>query len=233
MLYCLLFYAAYTAVRDIRGDRPVSKAQAFTNAKRIIGVEQFFGLFQERRIQQWFLHSHLIVQVLDDFYGSAHFVITLAVLIWLFRRQRDQYSLWRNTLAITTGLALIGFALFPLMPPRLLPTDYHFADTLRTVGGLWSFESGPITSVSNLYAAMPSLHFAWALWCALSVRSALHSRAGRAAVWLYPALTLLCIVVTANHYLADAAAGAVTLGVGYLGARLVTSGMALGRQAPV
>lgn len=225
-LYTLAFYAAYTVVRDLRGNRPVSRLQAFTNAKRVIGVERWLGAFQERRIQAWFLPSHLVVRALDDFYGTAHFVITLVVLVYLFRRQPGRYPLWRNTLAVTTGVALLGFAFFPLMPPRLLPSYYHIVDTLRAVGGLWSFDSGPMTAVSNQYAAMPSLHFAWSLWCALALSPTLRRPAARVLLWCYPVLTLLCIVVTGNHYLLDAVGGAVTLGLGYGVARLVARTLA-------
>jgi hypothetical protein len=215
------FYAAYTLVRDLHGTRPVSRTHAFANAEKIIDLERLFGLFQERRIQSWFLHSHVIIHTLDDFYGTAHFVITLAALVFLFRRQPGRYPLWRNALAITTALALIGFAFFPLMPPRLLPSSYHIVDTLRTVGGFWSFDSGPMNAVSNQYAAMPSLHFAWSLWCALALAPAARHRTVKVLVWCYPAVTLLCILVTGNHYLVDAVAGAVTLAAGYAGARLI------------
>ena len=109
------------------------------------------------------------------------------------------------------------------MPPRLLPESYHIVDTLRTVGGLWSFDSGPMNAVSNQYAAMPSLHFAWSLWCALALGPAAKNRSLKVLVWVYPALTLLCIVVTGNHYLLDALGGAVTLALGYGLARLVTT----------
>ncbi|MGH9125745.1 MAG: phosphatase PAP2 family protein [Acidimicrobiales bacterium] len=234
VLYCAAFYAVYTAIRDIRGDKPVSVAMARTNAKRIIGLERIFGLFQERRIQAWFLHSHLVIKLFDDYYGTAHFVITFLVLLYLFRRHKDRYPLWRNTLAITTALALIGFAFFPLMPPRLLPADaYHFVDTLKAIGGLWSFDSGPVSSVSNQYAAMPSLHFGWSLWCAASMGDALKggARRWRWVVWLYPALTLVCIVATGNHYLADAVGGAITFGLGYLGARVIGSYLASRRAS--
>jgi hypothetical protein len=223
VLYCLAFYAAYTLVRDLHGTRPVSRDHAFANAEKIIDLERWFGLFQERHIQSWFLHAHLLIRSLDDFYGTAHFVITLGALVWVFRRQPWRYALWRNVLAITTALALIGFAFFPLMPPRLLPSSYHIVDTLRTVGGLWSFDSGPMNAVSNQYAAMPSLHFAWALWCALALAPAMRRRAAQVLVWCYPAVTLLCIVVTGNHYLVDALGGAATLAAGYGGARLVTN----------
>jgi hypothetical protein len=222
VLYVLAFYALYTVVRDVHGTRPVSLAHAYGNAKKIIRLEQAFGLFQERRIQSLFLHSHFIVRAFDDYYGSAHFIMTFIALVYLFRRQPQRYPLWRNTLAITTGLALIGFALFPLMPPRLLPSSYHIVDTLRTIGGLWSFNSGPVNAVSNQYAAMPSLHTAWSLWCALVLAPAAKHRVVKALLWCYPVVTVLCIVVTGNHYIADAVGGALTLGVGYLGARVLT-----------
>ncbi|MDQ6946263.1 MAG: phosphatase PAP2 family protein [Actinomycetota bacterium] len=222
-LYVVVFYAGYTLVRDLRGTRPVSRAHAFANAEKIVDLERWFGLFQERRVQSWFLHSHAVLRGLDDFYGTAHFAVTLVALMYLFHRQPWRYSLWRNTLAITTALALIGFAFFPLMPPRLLPSSYHIVDTLRTVGGLWSFDSGPMNAVSNQYAAMPSLHFAWSMWCALALAPAMKRPIARVLVWCYPALTLLCVVVTGNHYLVDALGGAVTLAAGYGGARVIAT----------
>jgi hypothetical protein len=232
VIYIAAFYAAYTLVRDLRGTRPVSRAQAFTNAKRVVTAERLFGIFQEHRIQAWFLHFHYVVRTLDDFYGTAHFVITLGALVYLFRRQPGRYPLWRNTLAVTTALALVGFAFFPLMPPRLLPGSYHIVDTLRAVGGLWSFDSGPMNAVSNQYAAMPSLHFAWSLWCALALGPAAKNGALKVLVWVYPALTLLCIVVTGNHYLLDALGGALTLALGYGLTRLLTTVVERRRPAP-
>jgi hypothetical protein len=214
-LFVIFFYAGYTVVRDIRGSKPVSKLQAFHNADRLIGVERFLGIFQEQRIQRWFLADHRLLSFMNVFYGTAHFAVTIVALLWLFRRQPDRYPLWRNTLAITTALALLGFAFFPLMPPRLLPDKFHFVDTLKSIGGLWSFESGAVTKVSNQYAAMPSLHFAWSTWCALVFAPAIRPRWGKALVFAYPLVTLFCIVVTANHYILDAAGGALVLGVGF------------------
>jgi hypothetical protein len=231
-VYILVFYAAYTLVRDLHGTRPVSRNHAFANAQKIIDVERWFGLFQEHRIQDWFLPAHVVIRSLDDFYGTAHFIITLVALVYLFRRQPGRYPLWRNVLALTTALALIGFAFFPLMPPRLLPSSYHIVDTLRTVGGLWSFDSGPMNAVSNQYAAMPSLHFAWSLWCALALAPAMKRAATKALVWCYPTLTLLCIVVTGNHYLVDALGGALTLALGYGCARLLATALGNRQRTP-
>lgn len=209
------FYAVYTLVRDLRGTRPVSASLAFANARRVVGLEKAIGIFQEADIQHWALHYRFLVESLDVWYATTHFVVTTAVLVALFFARPSQYRPWRNTLATATAVALVGFALFPLMPPRLLPGAYGFTDTLKTVGGLWNVDSGPMLHVSDQYAAMPSLHFAWALWCGLVLWSILPRRWMKGLALAYPAITLACIIITANHYFTDTAAGAAIIAFGY------------------
>jgi len=220
VVYILVFYAVYTLIRN-NGVATDSVAQAFTNAKRMIGVERAMGLYHEETIQDWFLGAAWFVKALNVFYGSFHFIVTTAALVWCFRRTPSRYPTWRNTLALTTGLALIGFAFFPLMPPRLLPPSYGYVDTLAEFGGLWSFDSGAMKEISNQYAAMPSLHFGWALWSACVLWPACRMTWQRAMLVAYPVATLFAIVVTANHFWIDAAGGALVFGVGYAVARLV------------
>jgi PAP2 superfamily len=222
VLLIAVFYIAYTAVRDLRGDTPVSMYQALTNAQRVIRFERWFGLFHEVNVQHWFLHYRELVRLADDYYGTIHFVAVVGVLLLLFFRYPDRFRVWRNTLAFATGLALIGFTFFPVMPPRLLPPGYGFVDTLQVVGGLWNFSSGPVNDVSNQYAAMPSLHTAWAAWCALVLIPLIRPWWGKVLVVLYPLATIFCIIVTANHYIADVLAGLALLGVSYLLAVVVT-----------
>jgi hypothetical protein len=130
--------------------------------------------------------------------------------------------LWRNALAMTTAVALIGFAFYPLMPPRLLPASYGFVDTLKVFGSLWSFDSGTMHKISNQYAAMPSLHFAWATWSTVVLAPMVKRNWAKALVFAYPAATLFAIVVTANHYFLDAVAGAAIFGIGAYGSLLVS-----------
>jgi len=221
LAYILAFYAVYTIIRNTQGSASVSVGHALRNARSVIRLERSLALFHEQGVQHFFMgHGwRPFISFWDVFYGTAHFVVTAAALIWLFRAVPQRYQLWRNTLAVTTALALIGFATFPLMPPRLLSAidpQYHFVDTLRVVGGLWSFDSGAMQKVSNQYAAMPSLHFAWALWSTFVIFPALRANWKRALVVAYPVLTLFAIVVTANHYVIDAVGGAAALGVGYV-----------------
>jgi membrane-associated phospholipid phosphatase len=237
VLFIAAFYGVYSVVRNQFGSARLSSLSepvpAFDNALRIIRAERLVGLFHEESIQEWFLPSHRFIQFWNVYYGTAHFVVTIAAFIAMFKLMPDRFARWRNTLAFTTALGLVGFSLFPLMPPRLLNNttrfggerialergieDFGFVDTLEKVGGLWSFDSGTMAEISNQYAAMPSLHTAWATWCAL-VLWPLTKRRRWAKVLLvvYPLATLFCIVVTANHYWLDGVGGLITLGAGYL-----------------
>ncbi|MDP9403009.1 MAG: polyprenyl synthetase family protein [Actinomycetota bacterium] len=221
VLYVLAFYGVYTFIRN-EGVATDSRLEAFRNARQVIRIERLLGTFHEETVQDWFLPWPGFISFWNIFYGTAHFVVTVVALVYLFRRMSHRYPLWRNTLACTTGLALVGFAFYPLMPPRLLPAGYGFVDTLRVVGGLWSFESGAVAKVSNQYAAMPSLHFAWSSWCAFVLVPACRRRPTRALMAAYPFLTLFAIVVTANHYWLDAAGGAAVLATGFLLGRALT-----------
>ncbi len=214
VLYIAAFYGVYSFIRNTQGSAVVSAEHAFSNAREVIRAERALGLYFEEAVQEAFLDTRWFIQFWNLFYGTFHFVVTIAALVLLFRRFPARYPRWRNTLAATTGLALIGFATYPLMPPRLLPEPYGFVDTLRVFGGLWSFESGPVAQVSNQYAAMPSLHFAWSTWSALVLYPMLSRPWSRLLAALYPVATLFAIVVTANHFWLDAAGGALVLGVG-------------------
>jgi hypothetical protein len=217
-----VFYGLYSLVRDLNGSHPGSIATARANAMTLIRAERWLHIFAEQRIQAEFLHSRHLIGFLDDYYGTVHFVAVAVVLVVLFRWYPGRYALWRNTLAIATALALVGFLVFPVMPPRLLPPSFHFVDTLQVVGGIWNFKSSAAATVSNQYAAMPSLHTAWSSWCAFAVMPMIRPTWGKVATLAYPLLTIFCIVVTGNHYFSDAAGGLVTLAIAYTLARLLT-----------
>jgi hypothetical protein len=247
------FYAVYSWTRNLFGSNKIAAdgmpEQAFTNAERVIRWESAMGLFHEQTVQSWFLPYRGFIQFWNTYYGTAHFVVTLGVFVLLFVKRADVFPQWRNTLAAMTALAIIGFAWFPLMPPRLLdepcplpvevaeaidrpvsyggaciesdlrpdgPDGWGFVDTLAEYGGPWSFDSDTMASISNQYAAMPSLHIGWSTWCALAVWPLLAARWAKALVLLYPLATLFCIVVTANHFWLDGVGGLAVFGVGAL-----------------
>jgi hypothetical protein len=215
----LVFYLVYSAIRNANeGDTSV----AFHNARRLMDLERSMGLLHEETLQDWALHWKPLVIAANYFYGSLHFVVTIGAALFLFLRFADDYPRFRNTLGLTTAIALVGFVTFPLMPPRLLPESYGFVDTLAKYPTIWSFNSGAVSKISNQYAAMPSVHIAWALWCACVFVPRLRAFWLRAAAAAYPIVTVLVIAVTGNHYVLDAAGGALVLAVGFVIAKRIT-----------
>lgn len=228
----LAFYLVYSWIRNANEG---SEADAIANALRLIGWQRDLGIFNEETVQDWALHSKAFVVAANYFYGSLHFIVTIGAAVFLYYRFADDYPRFRNTLGVTTALALIGFVLFPLAPPRLLDDfglDFGFVDTLAEYPTFWSFDSGAISKVSNQYAAMPSVHCAWALWCALVFVPRVGHVALKLLAALYPALTVLVIIVTGNHYWLDAAGGFLVLGVGYVIAHRFTRAGRVDRKEP-
>lgn len=221
----IAFYYVYQTIRSL-ADRGVTN-RAYSNARHLVDWEKTLRIFHEQAMQEALLAAHWFIKLMNIVYGTLHFLITAGLLVWLYRRRHNAYRHMRNLLGFTTFLALIGYWAFPLAPPRLYkcnddipvpgPDGYAigkcFVDTLDTVGGLWSYHSPVAKAVANQYAAMPSLHFAWSLWCCVVlVRFGTH-RWTRAAGVAYPILTLAAIVITGNHYFLDALGGALTFGV--------------------
>jgi hypothetical protein len=223
VLYILIFYGVYSVVRNMQGSASVGEQHALQNAREIIDIERFLHIFNERSVQKAFLDYHGFMEFWNLFYGTFHFFVTIGALLWLFRRFPARYPQWRNTLACTTAIALVGFATYPLMPPRLLPPSFNFVDTLDVYGSLWSFDSGAMHKISNQYAAMPSLHFGWSGWCALVLITTLPRTWMKVIAASYPFATTFSIVVTGNHYWLDAAGGALALAIGYGVAVVITN----------
>lgn len=195
-------------------------AVAGTHAGQIVHAERSLGIFREHAVQQWFLPHRLLIEASDLFYSTVHFVLPVVTLIWLFRKFPERYVRWRNALAWMTGLGLVGFIVYPLLPPRFLPASFGFVDTLNVIGGIGSWDSSLMKDAGNLYAAMPSLHIAWALWCVFALVPVVRRRWIKALLILHPFVTLFTIVVTANHFFLDAAGGVVVFTLGVTIARL-------------
>ena len=227
-----VLYVVYETARNLSKATP---ERAFDNALRVIDWQRAVNLWHELPAQEWALQYTPMIVVANYFYGSAYIVVTVLALVFLYRLHPDDYPLWRNTLAIGTLLGLIGFATFPLMPPRLLDEfaagqPFGFVDTLISYPTFWSFDSAALQAVSNQYAAMPSLHCGWAFWALWVFWPRVRSWWGKALAVAYPVATIYVVVITANHYLLDAMGGLVVFAVAYGIARAVTRA---GRRPPV
>ena len=155
-----------------------------------------------------------LAQMMDYYYATLHFIVTIAVMVWLFRKRSHVYRGARSVLVASTLLGLLGFYLYPLAPPRLLP-NFDYVDTLAKFHTWGSLADPSVAQHSNQYAAMPSLHIAWAMWCGIAIWACAWRRWVRVLGLLYPVGTLLVIVGTANHFVIDAVGGALVLGVGF------------------
>ena len=207
----LLIYKAARLLAE--GDMSIAKHHAY----QVIDFERALGIFNEENAQRIALKSIAVVKFLNVYYLWAHFSVTIAMLVWLYVKKPLGYLSVRRVLVVVTALGLVGHALYPLAPPRLVD-GFGFHDTAALFGPNSYGAHGTYGNLANQFAAMPSLHFAWAVVVAWGVVKYTSSRWRYLAV-LHPVLTLLAIVLTANHYWTDAAVGLILVPIGILGDR--------------
>ncbi|MDO0924813.1 phosphatase PAP2 family protein [Streptomyces sp. TG1A-8] len=200
-------FLVYKLGRQLAGGR---NPGAFRNARRVWHFERAAHLPRETAVQSALLHGDALAHLANTYYAVVHFPATVAFLVWLYVRRPAHYVWARRVLAAVTGAALVLPFTFPLAPPRML-AGTGLVDTARLYGpSVYGPPAGD--HLSNQFAAMPSLHFGWALMVATGLVAATRSR-WRWLWLLHPLLTLLVIVGTANHYWLDALVATAMLGV--------------------
>jgi hypothetical protein len=210
----VLIALSYWTYSLIRNAVPEQRAEALRNADWIWKSEHQLGMAVEESVNHTVNSVAWLIVGMNYYYATLHFVITLGVLVWLFRSHPGRYAATRLVLFATTGVALAGYYLYPLAPPRLMHGS-RFIDTV-TVHQTWgSMASGDLKHVSNQYAAMPSMHIGWSLWCGLTIFALAKVPWVRVLGLLYPAATLIVIVATANHFWLDAVGGILCLTFGF------------------
>ena len=238
-LLMVAFYLLYSWIRNRFGSNALDEGgvpvHAFDNAIRVIRFEQFLGLFHEQAIQQLFLPYRGVHPVLEHVLRHGPLRrhagrLRPAVLEAAGRvprvaqqpRDHDRPGDRRLRAVPADAAPAARQAVRPLrrgLHPERRPAAraaFGFTDTLSEYGGPWSFDSDEMASISNQYAAMPSMHIGWSTWCAVAVWPLLRRRWQRAVVFLYPLATLFCIIVTANHYWIDGVGGLFCFAVGTL-----------------
>jgi hypothetical protein len=220
----LLVYGCYSAGRLLaRGD----VSSAVDHGLAILRIEKALSLNAEHPLNRLFTREPWLGIPADFWYASLHYLVTPAILVWLFRTRAEHYRRARTWLMASTFIGLIGFTLLPTCPPRLLSAGHGFVDTMAHYSsyGWWGGEaSAPrgMGGMTNQYAAMPSLHVGWALWCGVMLWRHGGTRVAKILGVLYPLGTALVVMGTANHYFLDAVAGVAVMGVGLLLAPRVT-----------
>nr|WP_264202893.1 phosphatase PAP2 family protein [Streptomyces bambusae] len=214
LLELLLIRIGYALYSHIRAAAPAGRADAEAHATLLLSAERLLGLDIEHAVNRAVVGFPRLEGFFDFYYTSFHFTVPLAVLGVLYWRRPADYRRARAALGLATVIALAGFWLFPLAPPRLMP-GLGFVDTVHGPQDLADPQYGVLTGISNQYAAMPSLHFGWSLWCAVVVVLLAPKGWQRLLGALHPVLTACTIVATANHWVLDAAGGAVVVAAGF------------------
>lgn len=219
LLELLLIRVGYSAYQQVRlaatgGTISGGRARAEHHGEQVHSVEQFLHI----DIEHWFNHLTARTGWLEDFfnfyYTSFHFVVPLTVLGVLYVRRPAEYRWARTALGFATLLALVGFWSYPLAPPRLMP-DLGFIDTVHGAQDFSKPNYGTLTQLTNQYAAMPSLHFGWSLWCGLVIVILAPKWWMKALGLLHPLFTVSAIIGTGNHWVLDAVGGAAVVGAGF------------------
>ncbi|TGA93772.1 bifunctional glycosyltransferase 87/phosphatase PAP2 family protein [Streptomyces sp. MZ04] len=219
LLELLLIRVGYSAYQQARlaatgGTISGGRAAAERHGEQVYTIEQFLHI----DIEHWVNHAVVKVGWLEEFfnfyYTSFHFGVPLTILGVLYVRRPAEYRWARSALGFATVVALVGFWLYPLAPPRLMP-DLGFIDTVHGVQDFSKPEYGTLTSLTNQYAAMPSLHFGWSLWCGLVIAILAPKWWMKALGLLHPLFTVSAIVATGNHWVLDAVGGATVVGAGF------------------
>ncbi|MEV8591771.1 phosphatase PAP2 family protein [Streptomyces sp. NPDC052012] len=210
----LLIAVSYWTYSLIRNAVPEQRAEALSNADWIWQLEHHLGIAVEESVNHAVNSVTWLIVGMNYYYATLHFVVTLGVLVWLYRSHPGRYAATRLVLFSTTAVALIGYYLYPLAPPRLMNGN-TFIDTVMVHETWGSMASGDLKNMSNQYAAMPSMHIGWSVWCGLTIFALATVPWVKVLGLLYPALTLIVIVATANHFWLDAVGGILCLAVGY------------------
>ncbi|MFJ6831531.1 bifunctional glycosyltransferase 87/phosphatase PAP2 family protein [Streptomyces sp. NPDC091209] len=219
LLELLLIRVGYSAYASVRlavtgGSNADGRATAERHGDQILAVERFLRLDIERGVNHAVVKVPFLRDFFDFYYESFHFGVPLTVLGVLYVRRPADYRWARSALGFATLLALVGFWLYPLAPPRLMP-GLGVIDTVHGVQDFSKPDYGALTAMTNQYAAMPSLHFGWSLWCGVVVATLAPRWWMKALGLLHPLLTVSAIMATGNHWVLDAVGGAAVVAAGF------------------
>ena len=206
-----LSYWVYSLIRNAVPER---ESLAVDRAWQLLDFEKALHIDIEHGVNHAVNGVTWLIVSMNYYYATLHFVVTIGVLVWLYRAHPGRYRAVRTVLFLTTGLALFGYFFFALAPPRLLP-GAGYIDTVLVHHTWGSMASGDMKNVSNQYAAMPSMHIGWSTWCAFAIVMFARPMWVKVLGVLYPILTLFVIVATGNHFVLDAVGGWITLAVAF------------------
>jgi hypothetical protein len=211
-----LFVLADLCYETVRGIAEGQRTAAFANANWVIDVEVATGTFFEPDLQGALLDYRWVVDIANFAYLNSHFIVTTGFLIWLYLYRNEHFYFVRNMFMIAMALALVGYTLVPTAPPRLIE-GYGFVDTINQYAQV-THDSALVKIFVNPYAAIPSMHCAFALMIGATGALVCRHTISKVLWCIYPVFVLLVVIVTANHFWLDGAIGWAVAGLSALGA---------------
>lgn len=210
-----LFASAYYLYRLVRGFVDGETTGAFENARQLVHIERSLGLFFEPGLQAWATDQTWIVHAASWMYVNSHFIVTTTFIVWLYLFRNQAFYYVRNMFMIAMSLALLGYLVYPTAPPRYLP-EWGFSDTVSDFFGATVSNSADV--LYNPFAAVPSMHVAFALMVAVPAMQLVKLKPLKVLWAIYPAVVTFVVIVTGNHYWLDVALGAAVAAVSAWGA---------------
>jgi hypothetical protein len=217
--FILVCYWLYSLVRNAA---PSHQTAARDRAIDVLGLERVLHIDVEHSLNTLVAGTSWLAYFCDYYYATLHFVVTIGVLVWIYAKHPLRYRSIRSVLFATNLIALVGFWTYALAPPRMFHSR-GFTDTVLAFHTWGATASGDLAKASNQFAAMPSLHIGWSLWCGIVIVALAERSWVRVLGALYPLATLFVIIGTANHFVLDAVGGVAALALGF-GVQRVLSG---------
>jgi hypothetical protein len=207
----VLFCGAYWLYRLVRGITDTQAAAAFDNARDLVDIERGLGLFFEPAVHAWTTGQGWLNEATSWLYVNSHFTVTTLTLAFIYLRRNESFYWIRNMFMVAMLIALVGYAVFPTAPPRFMP-ELGFGDPVAELTGVTA-SGGSVDMLYNAFAAVPSMHVAFAIMLSGPMAGLVRSRWARALWIAYPVLVSFVVVATANHWWLDAFLGAAVAAV--------------------
>ncbi len=204
---------AYETVRGISDGKATT---AFANGQQVMDAQAAFGAFFEPGFQAFFLQFDWLMDVANQIYMNSQFAVVVAFFFWLYFFRNDAFYFVRNMFIVAMGLALVGYTLYPTAPPRLFP-EHGFIDTINDFSSV-NHDSALAKLFINPYAAVPSMHCAFAAMLGLTCARLVRPRPLKILWASWPLVVAWVVIVTGNHYWLDIAAGWAVAGLSCLAA---------------
>jgi len=200
-----LVVAVDTAYSLVRGMADGQRAVAFAHGQQIIDAERATGTLFEPGLQSFFLQFQWLIDFANQVYMNSQFAVIVGFFLWVYFFHNEAYYFVRNMFMVAMGLALVGYTLFPTAPPRMFP-ELGFVDTINDFSSV-NHDSGLAKAFINPYAAVPSMHCAFAAMVGISAARLVKSRPVMVFWACWPLLVAWVVIVTGNHYWLDVALG--------------------------